>query len=54
VSDVIELHGNCEATRCQRGDVKITSPDDMVIVRGKKYHKECAPTQAQLTAKDKS
>jgi hypothetical protein len=54
VSDVIELYGNCEASKCQRGDVKITSKEDLVFVRGKKYHKECAPTKEQLAAQDRA
>src|SRR5258708_25016993 len=48
MSDVVELHGNCEATPCKRESVAITSQDDKATVRGKNYHKGCEPTSEQL------
>jgi len=53
-NDVVALYGNCEATPCKRGDVKITSEAEKVVVRGKNYRKGCAPTAKELAAQDRA
>jgi hypothetical protein len=52
--EVIELYGNRQARKCKRGDVKITSEADKVVVRGKSYHKGCEPTADELAAQDRA
>lgn len=54
MADVIELFGNCQATKCKRADVKITSEADKVVVRGKNYHKGCQPTEEELAGQDRA
>jgi len=49
-SNVIEIHGRCNAERCKRDERLIANEADLVVVRGKSYHKGCEPTQEQLDA----
>ncbi len=52
--DIVTVYGNCEAAPSRREDVKITNQDDLLTVRGKKYHKGCEPTFEELSAKDRA
>ena len=54
MSNVIDLYGNCQAENCRQEDRAITDQSDVVKVRGKLYHKRCAPTPKELEAEDRS
>ena len=54
MSDVIDLHGNCEAKICRREERAITDEADILIVRKKLYHRGCEPSHEEQEAEDRS
>jgi len=49
MADVKETYGNCEAKICTRPERGILKSSDRIVVGGKQYHPECAPTREERT-----
>ncbi len=54
MSNVMELHGVCEARKCKRDERRIARKSDLVVVNKRKYHRGCEPTKEEQKARNRS